>query len=153
MNTQPEFVQLTDGNVIFDALCALGGNLFDQSVNRPEILRALAEKFAAHANVLTLRRGEETAALCAWYDNDLATRTAFLSVIVVAGSAQGCGCGSRLLTEVLRRCAEHGMRQMRLEVRKDNRAAIRFYENRGFRQERQQEGSLFYLRSIEGENA
>ena len=57
---------------------------------------------------------------------------AFVQTIAVAPAAQGCGLGSRLLTELLEEAARRGQRTVSLEVRADNAAAQRLYDRHGF---------------------
>jgi len=53
--------------------------------------------------------------------------------IAVADAARGRGLGEALLAAAERTAFRHGARRMRLEVRKDNAAAIRLYERTGYR--------------------
>jgi ribosomal protein S18 acetylase RimI-like enzyme len=81
--------------------------------------------------------------LVAWHGRDIAgyailltrcgIRSARLYSLAVVPAAAGRGVGRRLLSEVeaaaVRRCARH----LRLEVRANNRRAIRLYEETGYR--------------------
>lgn len=53
--------------------------------------------------------------------------------IAIASTARGTGVGSLLLQDAMRCARDAGCRRMRLEVRDDNRSAIRLYESHGFR--------------------
>lgn len=55
-----------------------------------------------------------------------------VQTIAVAASAQGHGLGGRLLDTLVDAASEAGCRQMMLEVRSDNAAAISLYERSGF---------------------
>lgn len=52
--------------------------------------------------------------------------------LVIAGPARGKGLGRQLLAAAERTAAERGCREMRLEVRSDNRHAISLYEQAGY---------------------
>ena len=52
--------------------------------------------------------------------------------LVVAPEARGQGLGARLLDEVETEARARGCTELRLEVREDNDAAIRLYEQSGF---------------------
>lgn len=53
--------------------------------------------------------------------------------IAVAPEARGAGIGEKLLAAVEREARRRGRTRCRLEVRKDNAAARRLYERRGYR--------------------
>lgn len=55
-----------------------------------------------------------------------------LRPIVVHSAERGSGLAARLFEALLRDAAGRGFAQMRLSVRRDNSAAIRFYEKHGF---------------------
>jgi ribosomal protein S18 acetylase RimI-like enzyme len=59
--------------------------------------------------------------------------SARLYSIAVAASQSGRGVGSRLLAAAEAVALRRGATRLRLEVRADNTAAIRFYEARGYR--------------------
>lgn len=55
-----------------------------------------------------------------------------VQTIAVAATGQGRGVGKTLLAELLRRLEQRGCRQVLLEVRSDNAAAVTLYESVGF---------------------
>lgn len=63
---------------------------------------------------------------------DVSGDTADVMTIATITSARGSGVGWRLLDELLRRAAEHGVVAVLLEVRADNLAARKLYERSGF---------------------
>ena len=83
-------------------------------------------------HLIELEENAERVGFAAFYHNDRKLRRAFLSMIVVLPEYQGRGCGSRLLAETEHECIEDGMKILAVEVRTDNRRAIKFYEERGF---------------------
>ena len=70
--------------------------------------------------------------LAAYYCNDAASCTAFVSLLLVDPASRRTGLGKMLFATVLeiirRRCFE----RCRLAVDKENRAALRFYDGFGF---------------------
>lgn len=63
---------------------------------------------------------------------DVSGDTADVMTIATTSSARGSGVGQRLLDELLRRAAEHGVVAVLLEVRADNMAAQKLYDRNGF---------------------
>ncbi|MDE2018221.1 MAG: GNAT family N-acetyltransferase, partial [Hyphomicrobiales bacterium] len=94
---------------------ALRGHL--ASVREPVIVAELDGRLVGYALVV-MRRDSAAARLYS---------------LGVSGDAAGRGVGSALLAECEARAAAAGARSMRLEVRRDNRAAIALYERRGYR--------------------
>lgn len=74
--------------------------------------------------------GELIGYAAAWFVADQAE----LGNIAVAASWRRRGVGARLVTTVLERAGERGMREVFLEVRPSNTAAKRLYERFGFRE-------------------
>lgn len=68
----------------------------------------------------------------AMYANDMDNRTAYISLIAVDKTKQGCGIGSSVLQACIGTAYEKGMHIIKLEVKKDNKKAIKFYERNGF---------------------
>lgn len=68
----------------------------------------------------------------AMYANDRDNRTAYISLIAVDKTKQGCGIGSSVLQACIGTAYEKGMHIIKLEVKKDNKKAIKFYERNGF---------------------
>ena len=85
MNARIVFAELQEPDEIRDALTALGSSLFDQTVNTPERLTALVEKYSLKAHVLTLSDDGQLVGLCAYYDNEL---VAFISMLVISQEKQ-----------------------------------------------------------------
>ncbi len=62
----------------------------------------------------------------------IAAPDADVQTIAVAPGARGRGLGRRVLDHLLDHAAQGGCRRIHLEVRADNHAAIRLYEDVGF---------------------
>ena len=86
----------------------------------------------------------------AMYANDLQSKTAYITLIAVRRENQKAGVGSALIAWCESTAIGRGMRQLRLEVAKDNTNARSFYERHGFCYEAgQKEGSLYMRKSLE----
>lgn len=68
----------------------------------------------------------------AFYCNNLATRQAYITLVLVAPPDRSTGLGRTLVTRVLDTCRERGFATCRLEVRADNLAALAMYQALGF---------------------
>lgn len=120
----------TAGRDDLDALVALENATFDlDRISRAQWRRHLASPSArvlvagspAHlegAAIVFFRRG---------------SRKARLYSLAVAGTARGKGLGAALLAAAEAVAAGRGCREMRLEVRIDNAAAIALYTRHGYR--------------------
>lgn len=70
--------------------------------------------------------------LAAYYCNDTASRTAFVSLLLVDPASRRTGLGRMLLATVLEMIRQRCFERCRLAVDKENRVALRFYEGFGF---------------------
>ncbi len=69
---------------------------------------------------------------CTFYANDAERRIAYISLIAVLPEYQKLHIGTKLLKESFEIMRTYGMEHCMLEVRKNNRNAIRFYEKNYF---------------------
>ena len=95
-------------------------------------LQAYLQKLDAHAEVLSDTDGARCRGFVAYYCNDLQTRRAFITLVLVSPQDRGSGVGRALVSRVLDVCRERGFASCGLEVRADNAAAIALYESLGF---------------------
>jgi len=101
---------------------------FIEGVDLDAYLRKLDEKAEIHADMSDGRcRG-----FVAFYCNNLQTRQAFITSVVVAPQDRGTGLGREIVGAVLDICRGRGFTSCRLEVRSDNAAAITMYAGLGF---------------------
>lgn len=127
--------RLTDESSIRHVMTICREDFFDHSVAVEQRIRELAAKYASHAVFLQAKVDDETAGFISFYANDNVTLTAFLSMIVVRKAFQGKKIGSRFLRDATSILRQRGFSALRLEVRKDNTSAIRFYIRKGFTRE------------------
>lgn len=109
----------------------LSTDFFDNSVNRKQ----LSKKIAQFGCFRVGYENDDVAGFVGYYANDILDKTGYLSTIVVSQKYQGKGIGRILLLKCLDDCRRKGMIRCRLEVRKENLRAIRFYKAKGFEKE------------------
>ena len=97
------------------------------------IIENMANKFYMYSTVLELIEKKKRIGFCVFYHNDRIFGKAFLSMIAVKPLYVGKGYARQLLSEVEKICAEDQMKEIGLEVRKDNHRAIRFYYKNGYK--------------------
>lgn len=95
-------------------------------------LEEYAQKLTKYAEIYFAKFEENNIGLLALYNNDLLTRTAYISSIGVLSSFHGRGIGRMLIARAFASCQKSGMTNIRLEVSKENIDAICFYQKHGF---------------------
>ena len=95
-------------------------------------LDAYLRKLAEHAEIVADSDGGECRGFVAFYCNNLKTRQAFITSVLVAPEHRATGLGRALVTAALDRCRERGFTTCQLEVRSDNTAALKLYQSLGF---------------------
>ena len=116
---------------IYQIMEHLSSCFFSSSVNRA----MLSKKIAQFGRFLVCYDDNNIAGFVGYYANDTRGKAGYLTTIVVSQSYQGLGIGNTLLHACLDDCRKKGMTKCRLEVRKDNLKAQRFYSARGFYKE------------------
>jgi ribosomal protein S18 acetylase RimI-like enzyme len=91
--------------------------------------------------------GSQLVGLVALYENDLATRKAFITHVGVSPEFRRSGIARRLLEQSSRRLRAAGMRAVELEVRTDNAQALGLYLQLGFVEQRV-DGEKTLLRAV-----
>ena len=87
----------------------------------------------AKDSYLLLAAEDETGKLAGYCVASMAMDEAEIIDVGVSPDRQGCGAGSLLVGEMLRRLHSAGITAVFLEVREHNGAAIRVYEKHGFK--------------------
>ena len=91
------------------------------------------KKFFANATVLkVIDNNNKVIGFASFYNNNLNTYEAFLSMIAVSTECEGQGIGSKLISEVENLCINSGMKVIKLEVNSNNEKAISFYLKNGY---------------------
>jgi ribosomal protein S18 acetylase RimI-like enzyme len=96
------------------------------------------------ANYVIVEEGED-AGLISFYNNDKVTKTGYIALIGVLADYQGRGMAQKLMDHCVSECHSTGMEQIKLEVKKDNRRAIRFYEHYDFQKIEEASDKSIYM--------
>lgn len=106
---------------------------FPRSISsRVDSLESHARKLAAHACVYRATKEGSLAGFVAFYANDTASATGFLTHLAVDPQFRGTGVGQALMQQCIFTSKSEGMGQIRLEVDSINESAIAFYRSLGF---------------------
>lgn len=116
-----------DVSVIEGIIYSLKDNIYNKTI-KDEQLSNLAIKFAKNAVFISILDNEKVVGYAAFYCNNLESKMAFLSMIIIDRDYQGKGCGHMLMDKVCQIAHENGMHSIRLNVANRNINAIRFYE-------------------------
>jgi ribosomal protein S18 acetylase RimI-like enzyme len=95
-------------------------------------LDAYFSKLDAHAEVIAETDGDRCRGFVAFYCNNLQTRRAFITLVLVSKQDRGSGIGRTLVSRVLDVCRQRGFVSCGLEVRSDNAPALTLYTSLGF---------------------
>lgn len=90
------------------------------------------EKLADKAELLSHDSLGQCLGFVFFYCNDPAKYSSYITLLMVAQSSRKSGIGAALVRYVLTLTAQRGFKVCRLEVRKENAAAIKLYETMGF---------------------
>ena len=137
--------QISDFTMILAALETVADSFYNQAVDK----RKLAEKLTNHGIVVAGYVDDALAGVIGYYANDLISKTAFLSVLVIQKQFQNCGVGSALLDYFQNDAKCRGMQSGKLEVDISNEKAMAFYRRKGFRQsEKTKNHSCYYEKQL-----
>ena len=96
-------------------------------------LEAYLVKLGEHAEILSDAAGGRCHGFVAFYCNDLATKQAFITSVLVDPRDRGRGIGRALVACVLDLSKRRGFATCQLEVARSNEAARAMYLSMGFR--------------------
>lgn len=111
-------------------------------------LDAYLRKLDDRAEILADSLGPHCRGFVAFYGNDLATRQAFITLVLVAPEHRATGLGKALVAGVLEICRQRGFTTCRLEVRTDNAAALGMYQSIGFAAVEERDGTQILERAL-----
>lgn len=95
---------------------------------------------------------ENVLGMISFYANDIDSKTAFITQIIVDSNHQKSGIGNLLVGKCCEISASKGMSFVSLEVKKDNKNAISFYIKNGFSISDEKEQSYFMIKSLGDKN-
>lgn len=114
-----------------DSIIRSCDNAFAEPVSEREIYAELLQKISKNG-IFVFAYQENPIAYCAFYANNMDTKTAYISLIAVNPEYQHLHIGKKLLNHCFEIARMYGMRACSLEVKKNNFSAIRFYQANGF---------------------
>lgn len=116
-------------STIFDLLIQFDKEFSPPLATRIESFNIYADKLYKHAIVIKalLKDTNIDVGFCAVYANDYISRKAYIAQLGVKQQFRGQGIGNLLISEAIKVSQKHGMKEIGLEVRKDNLNAIQFY--------------------------
>lgn len=132
-NRIPDFcIECCKSDALTDAVIHSCDKAFEEHsiINRKDYQRLL-EKVNSYA-FFYYAYNQSILGYAAMYANDTEQHTAYITLIAVDVNAQKKGIGKRLLEECFATARNRKMNTIFLEVRKNNRNAIRFYQANGF---------------------
>lgn len=122
-----------DENEILCILSKLSDCFFDKKLNNSDYLKIISRKFAAYAKFYYIGTPEKPEAFVSFYANDKESGIAYLSMIIVGKETRGKGVGRCLINKAIVVSRNENMSFLKLEVNKENKNAIQFYERLGFK--------------------
>lgn len=118
--------------------------LFDPAFSDSVNLDAYAHKLYAHSNTLSAHHRERLVGLLCFYANT-GDGVSFIPYVCVLTEFQGGAVAERLFLFFEEKLKELGYTQAKLEVFKQNKRALRFYQKQGFRILEEQNDQRFLL--------
>jgi ribosomal protein S18 acetylase RimI-like enzyme len=109
---------------------------FVPSLSERVNLLEYVNKLDQHANmVLAYNENENLIGVIAFYDNDLKSKIAFISVLGVLPNYQGQGVASMLVNKCIKECRLSAMKKIIVKTEIENSKAMNFYKKIGFNEE------------------
>ena len=111
-------------------------------------LEEYARKLKANAELIELWHSGKLVGLCACYMNNFDSKVAYIAHIAILGTYRGEGLGESLISQVEHKAKSKGFDYMQLEVNKDNTAAYRFYQKKGYVLKEDRGGKLLMYKAL-----
>lgn len=123
---------VNDKQLVEEAVISLEGNLVPSLSERNVDLKAYAEKLNKFGKVWSHIDSGKPISIVAGYFNDFQHYTAYLTILAVSSDYREKKLGTSLLAEYERYAKKCGMKKLKLEVRKNNEVAQKFYKKFGY---------------------
>lgn len=123
--------KICDYNEIYRVLLDISSAYTPPLITSIKNLSEYALKLADNAEVF-VAKDKSILGFIAIYSNDMISKTGYITQIGVKSTAQSKGLGKKLMNISYFICKEKGMQKIKLEVRKNNLKAIKFYQKEGF---------------------
>lgn len=124
-------VATTNNKMDIDSIIKMCDKAFEEPVAERKIYIELLQKIYGNG-IFAFAYQNEPIAYCAFYANDVDSKSAYISLIAVRPEYQHLHIGKQLLECCLDIAIDRGMKSCMLEVKKNNDSAIRFYKANGF---------------------
>ena len=96
-------------------------------------LKSYAEKLINYGYVYTAIKENKIIGFVSFYANDCKSKVGYLSQIAVKFDCNTKGVGYQLIQQFERTCLEKGMKTLKLEVLNNNKHAVDFYTQNGYK--------------------
>lgn len=111
-------------------------------------IEAYVNKIFTNANLIFIQNEGVLNAFIAYYDNDPENITAYLTMLAVSENVQGTGIGTILLKASIEDLERKGFKKYKLEVKRQNIKARKFYKSFGFKVIDENESSIFMIKQL-----
>lgn len=111
-------------------------------------IEGYVNKIFTNANLIFIQNEGVLIAFIAYYDNDPENITAYLTMLAVSENVQGTGIGTILLKASIEDLKRKGFKNYKLEVKRQNIKATKFYESFGFKVLDENESSIFMIKQL-----
>ncbi|NLD61204.1 GNAT family N-acetyltransferase [Candidatus Sumerlaeota bacterium] len=145
MKDDVTIVQCKDVSTIFGLVQKFSDCFTPPITSRVGDLHLYAAKLQQNATLYCLKEGSEIAGCIAFYCNDVAGRTGYLTLLVVDEAFRGKGYGLALMKTMFQVAESCGMKSIRFEVSANNRVAIKLYLKCGFTYEKESQLDKIYM--------
>lgn len=122
-------------------------NVFQRLSSRVSLID-YAKKTVKYGNVFVVYNGEKPAALIAFYNNDLQSKNAFVTLVGVKSEYRRRHLGTQLLALCENDAKNAGMKTISLEVRKEKDGAIAFYSDNGYKEYKRSNEAVFMKKDL-----
>lgn len=109
------------------------------------------QKLFSHAEFVMHMEDEICVGFIAFYCNDLHSKEAFITLVLISEEHRGRGLASKLLKQAIAKCIDGGFQICRLEVQEKNSGAVALYKRCGFVIEEKEGGKLTMALLLKGE--
>ena len=140
--------RVTTYNQLFEAWTELGNQHPIPLKIRLNNFSLYIEKLFNFAENYIVKVRDELAGAISFYNNDTKTNIAFISQICTIEKYRKNGIGTLLLKICEDKAKQNRMKAIRLEVKKDNHNAIKFYFKNGFYQKGDSASSYYMEKEI-----
>jgi ribosomal protein S18 acetylase RimI-like enzyme len=134
--------KVLDKNMLVEFLTSID-HKFTPALSERVDLTFYADKLYKFAFLIVGFHNRQVTGICAFYENDHSSKTAFLSLIYIDEAYRGQGIAAKLITEMIEHLKSKSMCSVSLEVSKVNKSAIGLYEKLKFRRMNENATSLF----------